>query len=72
MKAALEKELSALTLEEKNEVFTYLVPFVTPVDDFSISPGLMTELNRRIEEDDKFPETAISFEQFKSHWSHRK
>lgn len=72
MKAALEKELSALTLEEKNEVFTYLVPFIMPVDDFIISPELMTELNRRIEEDDKFPETAISLDQFRSHWSHRK
>ena len=71
MKAALEKELSALTLEEKHEVFSYLAPFVTPDDD-SISDELMAELNRRIEEDNRNPEAAISFDEFKSRWAHRK
>lgn len=72
MKAALEKELSALSLEEKNEVFTYLMPFVTPADDDSISPELRTELDRRLEEDDRNPEAAMSLEEFKNRWTHRK
>ncbi len=72
MKAALENELSALSLEEKNEVFTYLMPFVTPADDDSISSELMAELEARIREDDLNPEAAMTFEDFKHRWSHRK
>ncbi len=72
MKAALEKELSALSLEEKNEVFTYLMPFVTPEDGDSISPELMEELESRIREDDLNPQAAMALEDFKNRWSHRK
>ena len=72
MKASLEKELSALSLEEKNEVFTFLMPFVTPANDDSISPELMAELDARIREDDSNPEAALTFEDFKLRWAHRK
>lgn len=71
MKAALEKELSALSLEEMNEVFTFLMPFVTPEDGDSISPELMVELESRIRGDELNPEAAMTFEDFKHRWSHR-
>lgn len=70
MKAALEKELSALSLEEKAEVFSYLAPFVTP-DDEPISAELMAELERRLKEDEQHPERAMSLEEAKKHWVHR-
>jgi hypothetical protein len=66
MKAALEKELSALTFEEKNEVFTYLAPFVTPVDDDSISNELMEELEQRLVSHRSAQAGSITFEQFKN------
>ena len=66
MKAALEKELSALTLEEMNEVFTYLAPFVTPVDDDAVSNELMAELEQRLVSHRSDPTGSITFEQFKN------
>ena len=71
MKAALEKELAALSLEEMNEVFTFLMPFVTPDDGDSIAPELMVELESRIREDELNPEAAMTFENFEHRWSHR-
>ena len=73
MKAELAKELIELSLEEKNEVFTFLMPYVTPPqEDDEISPELMAELERRIAEDDLNPDAAISLEEFKLRWAHRK
>lgn len=72
MKAALEKELSALSLEEKNEVFNYLMHFVTPAEEDPISHELMAELDKRLEDDDRNPDAAMTLEAFKKRWSHRK
>ncbi len=72
MKASLEKELSALSLEEKVEAYTYLAPFVTPPENEDISPELLEMLDRRLEEDERNPEAAMSLEEFKNRWAHRK
>jgi len=71
MKAELEKELSALSLEEKNEVFTFLMPLVTPdFEEEADSTELIEELERRLDSDKKNPEAAISFEEFNERWAH--
>jgi len=70
MKAELEKELSALSLEEKNEVFTFLMPFVTPDGNPEEATELMQELERRLEADKKNPGAAISLEEFNKRWAH--
>jgi hypothetical protein len=73
MKAELERELAALSLEEKNEAYTFLMPFVKPSEGGDeISPELLAELERRIQEDDQSPEAAMSLENFKLRWVHRK
>ena len=69
MKAELEKELSALSLEEKNEVFTFLMPFVTPNFE-DVPTELVQELEARLEADKKNPDAAISLEQFNKRWAH--
>jgi hypothetical protein len=66
MKAALEKELSALTLEEKNEVLNYLAPYAIPDEDDSISSELMEELNKRLVSHRSDPAGSITLEQFKN------
>ena len=66
MKAALEKELSALSLEEKNEVVTYLMPFVTPPEGDEISPELLEMLELRLKEHRADPTGSITLEQFKN------
>jgi hypothetical protein len=66
MKAALEKELSALTLEEKNEVLNYLAPYAIPDEDDSISNELMEELNKRLVSHRSDPTGSITLEQFKN------
>ncbi len=71
MKAALEKELSALTLEEKNEVMTFLMPFVTPPENEEVSLELLEVLDRRLEEDDSNPQAAMTLDEFKGRWAHR-
>jgi putative addiction module component (TIGR02574 family) len=70
MKAELEKELSALSLEEKNEVFTFLMPYVTPDFEENEATELMQELERRLEADKKKPGAAISLEEFNKRWAH--
>ena len=66
MKAALEKELSALSLEEKNEVVTYLMPFVTPPESDDISPELLELLEQRLKQHRSDPTGSITLEQFKN------
>lgn len=73
MKAELEKELSSLSLEEKHEVFCYLMPWVAPdAGENAISIGLIDELNARVREDELQPDAAISLDEFKLRWAHRK
>lgn len=71
MNAELEKKLSGLSLEEKSEVVSYLMPLVTPPESDEISPELMKELKRRMLEDDLNPQAAMSLENFKLRWAHR-
>ena len=66
MKAALEKELSALSLEEKHEVVTYLMPFVTPPESDEISPELLEMLEQRLRDHRADPTGSITLEEFKN------
>ena len=69
MKASLEKELSALSLEEKNEVFAYLMPFVTPDEESEeISPELMAELEKRLAAHRADPAGSMTLEEFEAHF----
>ncbi len=71
MKAELEKQLSALSTDEKNEIFAYLMPFVTEDrDEETESPELIAELERRLAADKANPEAAISLEEFNQRWKH--
>lgn len=71
MKAELEKQLTGLSLEEKNEVFTYLLPFVTPdFDGEADSEDLILELEKRLEDDKANPGAAIGLEEFNKRWAH--
>lgn len=66
MKAELEKQLTGLSLEEKSEVVSFLMPFVTPTDDEDeVSPELMAELERRLEAHRADPSGSITLEEFK-------
>ena len=69
MKAELEKKLSELSLEEMNEVFNFLMPFVS-LDSQEKQTELTEELERRLEADKKNPEAAIRFEEFNKQWAH--
>jgi len=70
MKAELEKELSELSLEEKNEVFNFLMPYVTPEPSAVKASELTEELERRLEADLKNPDAAVSLEEFNKRWAH--
>ena len=71
MKAELERQLTGLSLEEKNEVFTYLLPFVMPdFDGEADSEDLILELEKRLKADKKNPEAATSLYEFNKHWAH--
>ncbi len=66
MKTELEHQLTGLSLEEKSEVVSFLMPFVSPAEDNEgISPELMAELDRRLEAHRADPSGAITLEQFK-------
>jgi len=64
LNTTLEKELAALSLREKAEVIDFLLPSVVGDDTSEIEPGLMAELERRIEEDAANPEGSISLGEF--------
>jgi hypothetical protein len=70
MKAELEQKLTELSLEEKTEVFSFLVPFVTPEFHELDSSDLIKELEKRLEADINNPDAAISLEEFNKRWNH--
>ena len=55
MNAILEKELSALSAEEKSELIDHLLAEVVADDAAPISPDLLAELERRAEAYEKNP-----------------
>jgi putative addiction module component (TIGR02574 family) len=65
MNATLQKELAALSREEKAEVIDFLLPAVVASDDEEISPELMAELERRIAEHEADPSGAITLEEWR-------
>jgi len=66
MKAELERQLTGLSLEEKNEVVSFLMPFVTPdFDEDPIHPELSSELERRLSVHLADPSGSITLEEFK-------
>jgi hypothetical protein len=71
MKAELEKQLTGLSLEEKSEVVSFLMPFVTPeFDGEADSDDLIEELEKRLEADKANPGAAIGLEEFNKRWAH--
>jgi hypothetical protein len=71
MKAELEKQLTGLSLEEKSEVVSFLMPFVTPeFDGEADSDALIKELEKRFEADKENPGAAISLDEFNKCWEH--
>lgn len=71
MNATLEKELTALSVEEKAEVIDFLLPAVAGTDD-EIPPVLLTELERRDEAYERNPSAGLSLEEFDRKWLGKK
>lgn len=71
MNATLQKELAALSREEKAEVIDFLLPTVVGAEDEEIPPELMAELERRIEEDEANPGGSITLEEFRRRFIER-
>ncbi|MEN9574597.1 MAG: putative addiction module component [Verrucomicrobiota bacterium] len=67
MNATLEKELAALSVEEKAEVVDFLLPAVVGADD-EIPPSLLTELERRDEAYERNPTPGLTLEEFDRKW----
>ena len=65
MNASLQKELAALSREEKAEIIDFLIPAVAGSEDDDISPELMAELERRIAEHEADPSGAITLEEWR-------
>lgn len=66
MKAELKIALTALTVEEKAEVYTFLTPLVTPPSqDEDIPTDLLADLEKRLAAHRANPSGAITQEQFK-------
>lgn len=65
MNATLQKELAALSREEKAEIIDFLIPAVAGPEEEDISPELAAELERRIAEHETDPSGAISLEEWR-------
>lgn len=65
MNAILQKELAALSIQEKAEIIDFLLPDVVRAEDEEISPDLMEELERRIEAHQQDPSGAITLEEWR-------
>jgi hypothetical protein len=72
MNATLEKELAALTPEEKAEVIDFLLPDVTGGNDDAIPAELLAELERRDDEYEANPTGAMTLREFDRKWFGRK
>ena len=71
MNATLQKELAALSREEKAEVIDFLLPDVVGAEDEEISPELLAELERRIDEDEANPGRSITLEEWRKRFIDR-
>lgn len=71
MNAALELELTALSVEEKAEVIDFLLPAVVGADD-EIPPALLTELERRDEAYERNPTNGLTLADFDRKWLGKK
>ncbi|MCP5523331.1 MAG: addiction module protein [Verrucomicrobiales bacterium] len=67
MNATLEKELAALSLQEKAEVIDLLLPDVVGGED-RIPHGLMEELERRDVAHEADPSGALTLREFDRKW----
>lgn len=67
MKATLEKELAALSVQEKVEVIDLLLPDVVGEDD-PISQEVMAELDRRDAAHEADPSGALTLREFDRKW----
>ncbi len=72
MNATLEKELAALSVEEKAEVIDRLLPDVVGRDEDGVPAHFLAELERRAEEFEKNPTTGMTLDQFDQKWFGRK
>jgi hypothetical protein len=72
MNATLEKELAALSPEEKAEVIDFLLPEVIRQDDEGIPAELLTELERRCDEYDANPTGEMTLKEFDQKWFGKK
>ena len=72
MNATLEKELTALSPEEKAEVIDFLLPEVIAQDDESIPPELLAELERRCDAYDANPTGGMTLKEFDRKWFGKK
>ena len=64
MNATLEKEIATLKPDEKRQLIDELWQQLEPVDDDSISPELLKELERRADAYDANPVGGMTLEQF--------
>ncbi len=72
MNATLEKELDALSPEEKTEVIDFLLPSVVGSDNDEISTDLLAELERRDDAYEANPTGAMTLREFDKKWFGRK
>lgn len=68
MNAALEKELAALSPEEKAEVVDLLLPAVVGRESAEIPAELLAELERRADQYDSNPTGAMTLREFDQKW----
>jgi len=72
MNATLEKELTALSPEEKAEVIDFLLPDVIAQDEEGIPAELLAELERRCDEYDANPKGEMTLREFDRKWFGKK
>lgn len=72
MNATLEKELTALSRDEKAEVIDFLLPDVIAQDDESIPAELLAELERRCDAYDANPTGEMTLKEFDQKWFGKK
>ena len=68
MNATLEKELAALSPEEKAEVIDFLLPAVVGDENDEIPAELLAELERRDDAYESNPTGALTLREFDRKW----